>query len=88
MPSQPVLVDLPDGQGGTMPALVQVTKRDQVCLLDRRDGLPRAEVQEKSVPQEHQEGDRVSPTQPYLVGMPAIGTGFPAAASWGSCRAT
>ncbi|MCD9006465.1 membrane-bound PQQ-dependent dehydrogenase, glucose/quinate/shikimate family [Luteimonas sp. XNQY3] len=73
VPAQPALVDVPDGQGGSVPALVQVTKRGQIFLLDRRNGAPLAEVQEKPVPQAHQEGDRVSPTQPYSVGMPAIG---------------
>lgn len=73
VPAQPALYDVPDGKGGTVPAVVQVTKRGQIFMLDRRDGTPLAEVQEKPVPQQHQEGDRVSPTQPYSVGMPSIG---------------
>ncbi|KAF1712050.1 membrane-bound PQQ-dependent dehydrogenase, glucose/quinate/shikimate family [Pseudoxanthomonas kalamensis DSM 18571] len=73
VPAQPALYDMPDGKGGTVPALVQVTKRGQIFVLDRRDGTPITEVAEKPVPQEHAEGDRVSPTQPYSVGMPAIG---------------
>lgn len=73
VPAQPALYDVPDGKGGTVPAVVQVTKRGQIFMLDRRDGTPLAEVQEKPVPQGHQEGDRVSPTQPYSLGMPAIG---------------
>lgn len=75
VPSQPALVDVPDGNGGTVPALVQVTKRGQIFLLDRRDGKPLAEVQEQPVPQTPvAEGDRLAPTQPYSVGMPTIGT--------------
>jgi quinate dehydrogenase (quinone) len=42
-------------------------------MLDRRTGTPIAEVQEKPVPQGAAEGDTLSPTQPYSVGMPAIG---------------
>lgn len=74
VPAQPALYDVPDGKGGKVPALVQLTKRGQIFLLDRRDGTPLAEVVEKPVPQEHAAGDRVSPTQPYSVGMPALGS--------------
>lgn len=73
VPAQPALYDIPDGKGGHVPALVQVTKRGQIFMLDRRDGTPLAEVQEKPVPEQHQDGDWVSKTQPYSVGMPAIG---------------
>jgi quinate dehydrogenase (quinone) len=73
VPSQPALYDVPDGKGGSVPALVQLTKRGQIFMLDRRDGKPIAEVQEKPVPQAGQAGDWTAPTQPYSVGMPAIG---------------
>jgi quinate dehydrogenase (quinone) len=73
VPAQPALVDVPDGKGGTVPAVVQATKRGQLFMLDRRDGTPLAEVQEKPVPQGQQQGERLSPTQPYSVGMPSIG---------------
>jgi len=74
VPSQPALYDVPDGNGNTVPALVQLTKRGQIFLLDRRDGKPIAEVQEKPVPQSPvADGDRLAPTQPYSVGMPTIG---------------
>ena len=36
-----------------MPAVIHVTKRGQIFVLDRRDGTPLAEVQEKPVPHEH-----------------------------------
>lgn len=72
--SQPALYDVPDGNGGTIPALIQITKRGQIFMLDRRTGEPIADVQERAVPQNVQEGDTpLSPTQPYSVGMPAIG---------------
>ncbi len=73
VPAQPALYDVPDGKGGTVPALIQITKRGQTFMLDRRDGTPIAEVKELPVPQGAQEGDWVSKTQPYSVGMPAIG---------------
>ncbi|EIK94390.1 quinate dehydrogenase [Pseudomonas sp. M47T1] len=74
VPSQPALYDVPDGHGGTLPALIQTTKRGQIFMLDRRTGTPIANVEEHSVPQGGVADDRSSPTQPYSVGMPAIGT--------------
>jgi quinate dehydrogenase (quinone) len=74
VPSQPALYDVPDGHGGLIPALIQTTKRGQIFMLDRRNGKPIAQVQERAVPQGGLPGERLSPTQPYSVGMPAIGT--------------
>ena len=71
--AQPALYDVPDGKGGKTPALVQLTKRGQIFMLDRRTGTPIAEVVEKPVPQEHAAGDWVAKTQPYSTGMPAFG---------------
>lgn len=71
--AQPALYDVPDGKGGKIPALVQLTKRGQIFMLDRRTGKPIADVVEKAVPQEHAAGDWVSKTQPYSTGMPALG---------------
>lgn len=62
------LIDLPDGT----PAMVQTTKHGQLFLLDRRDGHPLAQVQEKPVPQDGLPGDKLSPTQPYSIGMPSL----------------
>lgn len=73
--AQPALYDVPDGRGGTTPALAQATKRGQIFLLDRRTGKPIATVVEKPVPTHGAlPGERLSPTQPYSTGMPAIGT--------------
>lgn len=72
VPIGPSLVDLPDGAGGTVPALVQTTKRGELFLLDRRDGHPLAAVTEKPVPHDGLPGDHVSPTQPYSTGMPSF----------------
>ncbi len=74
VPSQPALYDVPDGHGAMVPALIQTTKRGQIFMLDRRTGTPIASVEERPVPQGGVPDDRSSPTQPYSVGMPAIGT--------------
>jgi len=74
VPSQPALYDVPDGKGGTIPALIQTTKRGGIFMLDRRTGEPIAKVEERAVPQGGVSDDRTSPTQPYSVGMPSIGT--------------
>jgi len=73
LPVGPSLVDLPAADGGTVPALLQTTKQGQIFLLDRRDGHPLAEVQEKPVPSRGvAPGQPLSPTQPFSVGMPSF----------------
>jgi len=72
VPAQPMLIDFPV-KGGTAPALVQLTKRGQIFVLDRRTGQPLTRVVEVSVPRGAQPGEWLSPTQPYSVEMPAIG---------------
>ncbi|ALM83862.1 hypothetical protein ASB57_13565 [Bordetella sp. N] len=72
LPSKPVLYDAPDGKGGRIPALIQTTKRGEIFLLDRRDGKPIAAVEERPVPTDGLPGERISPTQPYSVGMPQM----------------
>lgn len=82
--SQPALYDIPDGKGGTAAALIQLTKRGQIFVLDRRTGKPLSQVIERSAPQGAAAGDRLSPTQPYSIGMPAIGNALLTEASmWG-----
>lgn len=71
--TQPALYDIPDGKGGATPVVIQATKTGQVFVLDRRDGTPVAQVEERPVPQRHAEGDIVAPTQPFSVGMPSFG---------------
>ncbi|GLV26985.1 membrane-bound PQQ-dependent dehydrogenase, glucose/quinate/shikimate family [Sphingobium sp. Cam5-1] len=68
----PSFVDMPDGRGGTIPALVQVGKAGQIYVLDRRNGRPVTPVAERPVPQTAAPGDHLSPTQPYSVGMPQL----------------
>ncbi|URO01376.1 membrane-bound PQQ-dependent dehydrogenase, glucose/quinate/shikimate family [Leclercia adecarboxylata] len=73
VPIGPTLFDLPDGNGGITPALVQTTKMGQLFLLDRRTGKPLAAVNEKPVPVTPSlPGERLSPVQPDSVGMPDL----------------
>jgi len=84
VPSQPVLVDLPQKDGRVLPALVQATKRGELFLLDRRTGEPLADVQELPVPQDPVPEDFVSATQPFSVGMPQFrGADLTEADMWG-----
>ncbi len=71
VPAQPTLIDLPI-DGAIVPALIQATKQGQIYVLDRRTGTPLTEVVEKPVPQGPAEGDFLSPTQPFSVGMPSF----------------
>lgn len=74
VPSQPALVDLPDDRGGTLPALLQTTKRGQLFLLNRATGEAISRIVELPVPQNGSvPEERLSHTQPYSVDMPAIG---------------
>ena len=73
IPAQPALYDIPDGKGGVIPALIQVTKTGQIFVLDRSTGEPLTAVEERPVPQGDAKGERYSSTQPFSVGMPAIG---------------
>lgn len=73
VPAQPMLIDFPLKDGGTAPALIQLTKRGQIFVLDRRTGQPLTRVVESPVPQGAAPGEWLSPTQPYSVEMPAVG---------------
>lgn len=76
LPAQPVLADIPDGQGGFIPGLIQTTKRAQIFVLDRRTGKPIKTVEERPAPQSDGtiKGDRYASTQPYSPAMAAVGT--------------
>jgi quinoprotein glucose dehydrogenase/quinate dehydrogenase (quinone) len=69
--SQPVLTDFKTDLG-TVPALIAPTKRGEIFVLDRRNGSPLAEVVERRVPQNAAEGEKLSPTQPYSIGVPSF----------------
>jgi quinate dehydrogenase (quinone) len=85
VPSQPMLIDFPT-KAGPVPALVQLTKRGQIFVLDRRTGTPITRVVEVTAPHAGvQPGEWVSPTQPYSAEMPSIGTGqLSEAMMWGA----
>lgn len=70
VPSQPAPYDVPDGHGGTAPALIQTTKRGEIFMLDRRNGIPLAKVQERPVPPAGMADDSLAPTQPFSINMP------------------
>jgi len=74
VPSQPNLAELPDGAGGTIPVVIQTTKRGQVFVLDRRTGVPVRTVEERPVPggDGTVEGEYYSATQPYSTGIASI----------------
>ena len=69
--SQPVLTNLPT-PNGSVPALIQATKRGEIFVLDRRDGHPLMPVTERAVPQGAGAGDWTAKTQPFSTGMPAL----------------
>ncbi|TCQ15927.1 membrane-bound PQQ-dependent dehydrogenase, glucose/quinate/shikimate family [Rhizobium sp. PP-CC-3G-465] len=72
VPSQPTLVDMPTANG-IRPALIQPTKRGEMFVLDRETGEPLKPVEERPVPQGGiVPEERLSPTQPFSVGMPAF----------------
>ncbi len=75
VPSQPILTDVPDGKGGSVPAVIVNTKRAQSFVLDRRTGEPIKAVEERPAPKpvEEVEGERYAETQPYSVEIAAIG---------------
>jgi len=72
--SPPTLFDMPT-PAGPVPALVQPTKRGEFFVLDRRNGRPLVETVEKPAPGRPVPGERLSPTQPFPVGMPSFSGG-------------
>lgn len=74
VPSQPTLYDMPDRRGGRIPVVIQATKRGQIFVLDRRTGIPVTQVVERKVPSGGAPGERLAATQPFSIGMPAIGS--------------
>ena len=53
-----------------MPALVQLTKRGQIFVLNRATGEPLAAVEDKPAPTNAEKGDYAAPTQPYSTAPP------------------
>lgn len=64
VPAQPTLVDIRK-EGEMIPSVVVATKRGELFVLDRRTGEPVHPIEERPVPQNGVEGERLSPTQPF-----------------------
>ncbi len=83
IPAQVVLTDFPTPQG-SVPALIAPTKRGETFILDRRTGKPLVDVRERPVPQHGVPGERLSPTQPFMIGFPSFaGDRLNEASMWG-----
>ena len=66
LPAQPVLIDWPSPAGGTVPAVVVLSKTGDIFVLDRTSGKPLVPVKETPVPTKGGvPDDWVAPTQPY-----------------------
>lgn len=75
LPMQPSLIDFPQKDGTTKPAVVIGTKAGQIYVLDRLTGKPLTEVKEVPVKPGNIPNEQYTPTQPKSVGMPEIGAG-------------
>ncbi len=64
LPAQPVLVDV-EREGETVPSVAVPTKTGEIFLLDRRDGTPVYPIEERPVPQDPEQGEYLSATQPF-----------------------
>lgn len=73
IPMQPTLIDFPNKEGGSTPAVVFGTKAGQIFVLDRHTGQPLTEVKEVPVKKGNIPGEHYPDTQPKSVGMPQIG---------------
>lgn len=65
VPAQPVLLDITNKDGQTVPALVGPTKQGDIYVLDRRSGEPIIPVTEVAAPQGAIPEDFAAPTQPH-----------------------
>ena len=86
VPIGPSLFNYRAPGGQVIPALIQTTKMGQVYFLNRLTGAPLAAIEERRVPtQDGPPGVRVSPTQPFSVGLPSFTPPAPTERStWGA----
>jgi quinoprotein glucose dehydrogenase len=63
--SAPVLFDLKQADGSTVPALIQSTKMGFLFVLNRLTGKPIFPIEEKPVPASDIQGEKASATQPW-----------------------
>lgn len=84
-PSEPLLIDWKKADGTTVPALVQNNKTGLIFVFDRATGEPLVPIAERKVPTTGGvPGERLSPTQPFPVGMPTLAPqGFSPDDAWG-----
>lgn len=83
VPTPGMLIDFPK-DGKMIPALVQNTKMGLIFIFNRETGEPLIPIEERPVPQVGAAGEKLSPTQPFPVGMPTLGpTGFTPDDAWG-----
>jgi quinate dehydrogenase (quinone) len=75
VPMQPSLIDFPQEDGATKPAVVFGTKSGQIFVLDRMTGKPLTKVEERPVKKGTIANEQYPDTQPFSVGMPTIGVG-------------
>lgn len=83
LPAQPLLVDLTK-DGRKIRAVVQTTKTGIVFVFDRLTGEPVYGIEERPVPQNGVQGERLSPTQPFSA-LPRLVSHEPVTAddAWG-----
>jgi quinoprotein glucose dehydrogenase len=70
-PAQPTLARIDTGQG-LRDVVIQPTKQGLLFVLDRDTGQPVWPVEERAVPQGGQEGEVLSPTQPFPTHVPDL----------------
>lgn len=74
VPSQPVMYEMKNEEGESVPVLIQTTKMGQIFVLDRRTGKPASKVEELPVTTTPTgQDDHMSPTQPFSTNMPSLG---------------
>ena len=71
MPGQPTLLTV-KRNGRNIPAVAAVNKTGYIFLLDRRNGKPIYDVEERPVPPSSVPGEEAWPTQPFPVAPPPI----------------
>lgn len=73
LPMQPSLIDFPQKDGSTTPAVVIGGKTGMIFVLDRMTGKPLTKVEELPMPQGQIPNEQYTKTQPHSTGMPQIG---------------
>ncbi|HET7369450.1 MAG TPA: membrane-bound PQQ-dependent dehydrogenase, glucose/quinate/shikimate family [Gammaproteobacteria bacterium] len=75
LPVGPSLINWPDGQDGTIPALIQTSKRGVLFVLNRKTGKPLFPIKQKDIADGPKNGvltKWVSDTQPVQPAMPSF----------------